>query len=29
VYHFSRRVKEGTGMPPTEVRRRGWSQSPF
>jgi AraC-like DNA-binding protein len=29
VYHFSRRVKEGTGMPPTELRRRGWSQSPF
>ena len=27
VYHFSRRVKEGTGLPPTEVRRRGWSQS--
>jgi AraC-like DNA-binding protein len=26
VYHFSRRVKEGTGMPPTELRRRGWSQ---
>ena len=27
VYHFSRRVKEATGMPPTEVRRRGWSQT--
>jgi AraC-like DNA-binding protein len=26
VYHFSRRVKEATGMPPTELRRRGWSQ---
>jgi AraC-like DNA-binding protein len=27
VYHFSRRVKQATGMPPTEVRRRGWSQA--
>lgn len=27
VYHFSRRVKEATGMAPTEVRRRGWSQT--
>jgi AraC-like DNA-binding protein len=27
VYHFSRRVKQVTGMPPTEVRRRGWSQT--
>jgi AraC-like DNA-binding protein len=26
VYHFSRRVKDATGMPPTELRRRGWSQ---
>jgi AraC-like DNA-binding protein len=26
VYHFSRRVKEATGLAPTEVRRRGWSQ---
>jgi AraC family transcriptional regulator of arabinose operon len=25
VYHFSRRVKEATGLPPTELRRRGWS----
>jgi AraC-like DNA-binding protein len=24
VYHFSRRVKEATGMSPTEVRRRRW-----
>jgi AraC-like DNA-binding protein len=24
VYHFSRRVKQATGMPPTEVRRRRW-----
>jgi AraC-like DNA-binding protein len=24
VYHFSRRVKQGTGMSPTEVRRRRW-----
>jgi AraC-like DNA-binding protein len=28
VYHFSRRVKQATGLPPTEVRRRGWSQRP-
>jgi AraC-like DNA-binding protein len=27
VYHFSRRVKEATGLPPTEVRRRRWSQT--
>jgi AraC-like DNA-binding protein len=27
VYHFSRRVKQATGLPPTEVRRRGWSQT--
>jgi AraC-like DNA-binding protein len=27
VYHFSRRVKQATGFPPTELRRRGWSQS--
>jgi AraC-like DNA-binding protein len=27
VYHFSRRVKQETGLPPTEVRRRGWSQT--
>jgi AraC-like DNA-binding protein len=26
VYHFSRRVKQATGLPPTELRRRGWSQ---
>jgi AraC family transcriptional regulator of arabinose operon len=25
VYHFSRRVKQETGLAPTEVRRRGWS----
>jgi AraC-like DNA-binding protein len=24
VYHFSRRVKQATGMSPTEVRRRRW-----
>jgi transcriptional regulator GlxA family with amidase domain len=24
VYHFSRRVKEHTGAPPTEVRRSSW-----
>jgi AraC-like DNA-binding protein len=24
VYHFSRRVKEATGMSPTELRRRRW-----
>lgn len=24
VYHFSRRVKEATGMAPTELRRRRW-----
>jgi AraC-like DNA-binding protein len=24
VYHFSRRVKEHTGAPPTEVRRKSW-----
>jgi AraC-like DNA-binding protein len=24
VYHFSRRVKQATGMAPTEVRRRRW-----
>ena len=27
VYHFSRRVKQATGMPPSELRRRGWSQA--
>jgi AraC-like DNA-binding protein len=27
VYHFSRRVKQATGLPPTELRRRGWSQT--
>jgi AraC-like DNA-binding protein len=27
VYHFSRRVKQATGLPPTEVRRRGWSRT--
>jgi AraC-like DNA-binding protein len=27
VYHFSRRVKEATGLAPTELRRRGWSQA--
>jgi AraC-like DNA-binding protein len=27
VYHFSRRVKQETGLPPTELRRRGWSQT--
>jgi AraC family transcriptional regulator of arabinose operon len=27
VYHFSRRVKEHTGVPPTELRRERWSQS--
>jgi AraC-like DNA-binding protein len=27
VYHFSRRVKQATGMPPTELRRRGWSRT--
>jgi len=27
VYHFSRRVKQATGMAPTELRRRGWSQT--
>jgi AraC-like DNA-binding protein len=27
VYHFSRRVKEATGLAPTELRRRGWSQT--
>jgi AraC-like DNA-binding protein len=26
VYHFSRRVKDATGLAPTELRRRGWSQ---
>jgi AraC-like DNA-binding protein len=26
VYHFSRRVKAATGLAPTELRRRGWSQ---
>lgn len=26
VYHFSRRVKAASGLPPTELRRRGWSQ---
>ena len=24
VYHFSRRVKEQTGVPPTQVRRERW-----
>jgi transcriptional regulator GlxA family with amidase domain len=24
VYHFSRRVKQATGEPPTELRRRRW-----
>jgi AraC family transcriptional regulator len=28
VYHFSRRVKAATGLPPTELRRRRWSPSP-
>lgn len=27
VYHFSRRVKAQTGLPPTELRRRRWSQT--
>jgi AraC-like DNA-binding protein len=27
VYHFSRRVRQATGLPPTELRRRGWSQN--
>ena len=27
VFHFSRRVKEATGMAPTRVRRAGWSQA--
>jgi AraC-like DNA-binding protein len=27
LYHFSRRVKQTTGLPPTELRRRGWSQT--
>jgi AraC-like DNA-binding protein len=27
VYHFSRRVREATGLAPTELRRRGWSQT--
>jgi AraC-like DNA-binding protein len=27
VYHFSRRVKEETGLPPTEVRRERWKSS--
>jgi AraC-like DNA-binding protein len=27
VYHFSRRVKQATGLPPTGLRRRGWSQT--
>jgi AraC-like DNA-binding protein len=27
VYHFSRRVSQATGLPPTELRRRGWSQT--
>lgn len=26
VYHFSRRVKQETGLAPTELRRRGWSR---
>jgi AraC-like DNA-binding protein len=25
-YHFSRRIKAATGLPPTEVRRRHWSR---
>ncbi len=24
VYHFSRRVRAATGMPPTQLRRRRW-----
>ena len=26
VYHFSRRVKDHTGMPPTKIRRRRWRE---
>ena len=28
VYHFSRRVKAATGLPPTEVRRQRWISPP-
>jgi AraC-like DNA-binding protein len=27
VYHFSRRVKQATGLPPTELRRRRWQSA--
>jgi AraC-like DNA-binding protein len=27
VFHFSRRVKQATGMAPTQLRRKGWSQA--